>query len=148
MCIERCGTYTFNSFSLALWRSQNEGDLFGSCKIDADKSCNKLLKIVLQRTPSRGIVQRDFSIFEGMRKFYYRPSVKKSTKYPFDIRAHLSWVHLKTVRRLWFPTSDRLETWLIPSGTTRSRQWHESTIVWRNLPQYDRFWYFVLSFFF
>jgi len=25
-------------------------------------------------------------------------------------------------RRLWFPTSDRLETWLISSGTTRSRQ--------------------------
>ena len=25
-------------------------------------------------------------------------------------------------RRLWFPTSDRLETWLIPSWTTRSRQ--------------------------
>jgi len=25
-------------------------------------------------------------------------------------------------RRLWFPTSDRLETWLIPSRTNRSRQ--------------------------
>jgi len=46
--IERCGTYTFNSFSLALWRSRNEGDLFGSWKIDADKSCNQLLKIVLR----------------------------------------------------------------------------------------------------
>ena len=33
------------------------------------------------------------------------------------------------VRRLWFPTSDRLQTWLILSGTTRSRQFHESTIV-------------------
>jgi len=50
------------------------------------------------------------------------------------------------VRRLWFPTSDRLQTWLIPSGTTRSRQYHESTIVWRNVPPYHRFWYFVLSF--
>jgi len=52
------------------------------------------------------------------------------------------------VRRLWFPTSDRLQTWLIPSGTTvnQSRQFHESTIVWRNLPPHDRFWYFVLSF--
>jgi len=30
------------------WRSRNEGDLFGSWKIDADKSCNQLLKIVLR----------------------------------------------------------------------------------------------------
>jgi len=50
------------------------------------------------------------------------------------------------VRLLWFPTSDRLQTWLIPSGMTRSRIYHESTIVWRNLPPYHRFWYFVLSF--
>ena len=39
---------TFNSFLLALWRSRNEGDLFGSSKIEADKSCNQLLKIILQ----------------------------------------------------------------------------------------------------
>jgi len=50
------------------------------------------------------------------------------------------------VHRIWFLTSDRLQPWLIPSGTTRSRQQHKSTIVWRNLPLYDRFWYFVLSF--
>jgi len=50
------------------------------------------------------------------------------------------------VRCLWFPTSDRLQTWLIPSGTTRSRQYHETTIVWSNLTPYHRFWYFVLSF--
>jgi len=40
------------------------------------------------------------------------------------------------VGRLWFPTSNRLDTWLIPSRTTRSRQYHESTMVWRNLPLY------------
>jgi len=85
----------------------------------------------MQRTPSRGIVERDFSIFEGMKKFYYRHSVKKCTNHPFDSRAYL-----KTVRRLWFPTSDRLETWLILSGTIRSKQWHESTMVWRNLPSH------------
>ena len=28
-----------------------------------------------------------------------------------------------------YATSDRLETWLIPSGTTRSRQYHRSTMV-------------------
>jgi len=39
-------------------------------------------------------------------------------------------------RRLWFPTSDRLPTWLIPSVTTGSRKWHESTMVWDNLPLY------------
>ena len=32
-----------------------------------------------------------------------------------------------------------LETWLIPSGTNQSRQYHESTMVWRNLPPYHRF---------
>jgi len=35
--------------------------------------------------------------------------------------------------------SDRLETWLIPSGTNQSTQHHESTMVWRNLPPYHRF---------
>ena len=39
-------------------------------------------------------------------------------------------------RRLWFPTSDCLDTWLIPSGTTQSIQYHESTMVWGNLPLY------------
>jgi len=44
------------------------------------------------------------------------------------------------VRCLWFPSSDRLETWLIPSWTTKSRQEqsHGSTMVWRNLPPYHR----------
>jgi len=39
--------YTCNTFSLALWDSQNEGHLFGSSKINTAKSCNQLLKIVL-----------------------------------------------------------------------------------------------------
>jgi len=39
-------------------------------------------------------------------------------------------------RHSWFPTSDRLESWLIPSGTNWSRQYHESTMVWRNLALY------------
>jgi len=38
----------FNSFSLALWRSRNERDLFGNSQIDAGKSCNQVLKIVLR----------------------------------------------------------------------------------------------------
>jgi len=49
-------------------------------------------------------------------------------------------------RRLWFPTSDRLQTWLILSGTTQSRQCHGSTMVWTNLPPCRRFLYFVLLF--
>jgi hypothetical protein len=42
-------------------------------------------------------------------------------------------------RHLWFPTSDRLETCLILSGTTRSRQYHESSMVWHNLPRATAF---------
>jgi len=38
-----------------------------------------------------------------------------------------SWV--LSERRLWFLTSDLLQTWLILSGTTRSRQYNESTMV-------------------
>jgi len=30
------------------------------------------------------------------------------------------------LRCLWFPTSDRFETWLIPCKTTQSGQFHES----------------------
>ena len=51
------------------------------------------------------------------------------------------------VRRLWFPTSDHYEIWRILSGTTRSRQYHESTMVWRYVLSYLSFQYFVLSFF-
>jgi len=47
-------------------------------------------------------------------------------------------------RCLWFPTSDHLQTWLILSRTTRSRQYHEWTMVWPNLPPCHRFLYFVL----
>jgi len=49
-------------------------------------------------------------------------------------------------RRLWFPTSDHLQTWLILSGTAQSRQYHESTMVWPNLPPRHRFLYLVLLF--
>ena len=37
------------------------------------------------------------------------------------------------------PDFQRLETWLVPSWTTRSRRYHKSTIVWRNLPLYHLF---------
>jgi len=116
------------------WRC-DEVEMRGTC-LGAEKSMKTKVVILencttIQRTPSRGIVWRDFSIFEGMKTFYYRHSVKKCTKYPFDSRAHL-----KTVRSLWLPTSDRLETWLILSGTLRSKQYHESTMFWRNLPSY------------
>jgi len=45
-------------------------------------------------------------------------------------------------RCLWFPTSNHLQTWLILSGTTRSRQYHVSTMV----SPFHRFLYFVLLF--
>jgi len=38
------------------------------------------------------------------------------------------------VRSVCFPTSNRLNTWPSPSGTNWSRQYHESTVVWLNLP--------------
>jgi len=38
------------------------------------------------------------------------------------------------IRSSWYPTSNCLGTWLIPSGTTRSKQYNESTMVWHNLP--------------
>jgi len=127
-CVSRkCRKFTFNYFSLAKWESWNGGDLFGRAKIDTTKSCilSPANCTTIQRTPSQGIVSRDFLICEGMKKFYYRHSAKKYTKYSFDNRAHL-----KTERRLRFPTTDRLETWLLPSGPT----WSESTMVWRTLP--------------
>ena len=106
----------------------------------------------IQRISSQGIVSRDFPIFEGMKKFYYRFSAKKCIKYSFDSRAHL-----KTERCLCFPTSDCLETWLIPSAPAWSRQYHKSTMVWPNLKiiktisttkrnMCHRFLYFVLLF--
>ena len=38
----------------------------------------------IQRTPSQGIVSRDFPIFEGMEKFYCRHSDKQCMKYSFE----------------------------------------------------------------
>jgi len=121
-CLSRkCRTYTFNDFSLAKWESRNGGskNQYSTKLYSTLANCT-----TIQRTPSQGIVSRDFLIFEGMKKFYYRNSAKKCLKYSFDIRAHL-----KTERHLCFPTSDRLETWLLPSGPTWSRQYHESTMV-------------------
>jgi len=57
-----------------------------------------------------------------------------SVRFSYLLRLSISRVLRE--RRVWFPTSDRLETLLIPSGTTRSRQFHESTMVWGNLPLY------------
>jgi len=59
-----------------------------------------------------------------MKKFYYKSSAKTC---------------LKWARCLWFPTSDCLKTWLIPSGTTRSRQYYESTMVWSSCPRITTF---------
>ena len=59
----------------------------------------------IQRTPLQGIVSKDFPIVEGIKKLYCRHSAKNCIKYSFDNRTHL-----KTERRLCFPTSDRLET--------------------------------------
>jgi len=44
--LERSGTYTFNSFSLALWQSRNMKHLFRSSKIETDKNCNQLLMMI------------------------------------------------------------------------------------------------------
>jgi len=84
-----CWTYsTLNSFSLAMWRNWNEGDLFGNPKIDTIKSCIQLLNCtMIQRTPWQGIVQRGFPTFERMKKFHYGHSATKCTRYPFDNRA-------------------------------------------------------------
>jgi len=130
-CLSRkCRTHTFNNFSLAKWESRNGGDLFGGKNRYSQKLYSTLANCAtIQRTPVQGIVSRDFPIFEGMKKFYYRHSAKKCIKYSFDSKAHL-----KTERSLCFPTSNRLETWLLPSGPTWSRQYHESTMVWRKLP--------------
>ena len=104
-----------------VWESKNR---YSRKLYSSLKNCT-----TIQRTPSQGIACRDFLIFERMKKFYYRRSAKKCIKYLFDSRAHL-----KTERRLCFPTSDCLETWLLPSATTWSRQYDESTMVWRKLP--------------
>jgi len=42
----KCWTYTLNDFSLALWRSRNEEDLFRVSKIDTVQRCIHLLKNV------------------------------------------------------------------------------------------------------
>jgi len=110
-------TYTFNCFLLALWRSRSEEDLFGSWKIDADKSCDQLLKIVLRY---RG------HLHEESYKRIFRYS-KEPKSFTIDIvsksaqNTHLT-AEPMLKQRAWFPTSDRLETWLILSGTLRSKQ--------------------------
>ena len=49
-----------------------------------------------------------------------------------------SWV-LRT-RCLWFPRFSSPQTWILPSGTTRSRQYYDSMMVWHNLPLYHLFY--------
>jgi len=131
-CLSRkCRTYTFNNFLTGKVRKSKWGGLVWESKNRYSKKLYSTLAncATIQRTPLQGILSRDFPIFEGMKQFYYRHSAKKCIKYSFD-----SIAHLKTEHRLCFPTSDRLETWLLPSGPTWSRQYHESTMVWRKLP--------------
>ena len=71
------------------------------------------LPTTIQKTPSQAIDWSNFSIFEGKQKFYYGRSAKKKC-----IKLLESTAHLKTVRRLWFLTSDRLETWPILRNDT------------------------------
>ena len=52
----------------------------------------------------------------------WNDTTKKCISYPFENRTHF-----KTVRRLWFPTSNRLQTWLIPFGTIRNTTNHDLT---------------------
>jgi len=115
-------------FSKSGWRTAG-----GNC-LGAEKSSKKLYSTLEKisttpMTPSQGILSRDFPTFEGKKKFYYRHSPKQCIQYSLDSRAHF-----KIERRLCFPTSNRLETWFLPSGPTWSRQYHESTMVWHNLP--------------
>jgi len=110
------------------WQSEKV-EMGGTCLGEPKSYTKKLYSTLancatIQRTPSQGIVSRDFLIFEGMKKFYCRHRAKKCIKYSLDSRAHL-----KTERRLCFPTSDRLESWLLSSEPTWSRQYHESTMV-------------------
>ena len=95
-CLWReCKIYAFNNFLLALWDSRNEEDLKLKNRYSPKLYPNLKNCTMIQRITSQSIVQKDFPIFEGMEKFYYRHSAKKCTKYPFDSR-----VHLKTVRRV------------------------------------------------
>jgi len=84
------------------------------------------------RTPSQGIVKRDFSRFEETDFFDYTHSAPKCIKYSFQF-SH-SRVHSNPMHCLSFPTSDRLEVWLKSSGTSRSWQYHVSRTIWRILP--------------
>ena len=130
-CLSRkCRTCTFNNFALAKWKSKWGGPVCESKNWYSKKLYSSLENCAtIQRTPSQGIMSRDFPIFERIKKFYYRHNAKKCIKYSFDIRAHLN-----TERRLCFPTSNRLETWFLPPGPIWSRQYHESSMVWRKLP--------------
>ena len=90
----------------------------------------------------------------GRFHFYFIPVPKQIR--PYHSTTCISWAEVCSevpedsrvlkVRHLCLPTSDHLQTWLIPSRTTRSRQKHKSTIVWSNLPSNHRLPHFVFSF--
>ena len=82
-------------------------------------SINKYLKLRIMRGRTvEGLTVRD-SVTSPLTVGH----AKVPAEVPEDSRVFI------VVYILWFPTSDCLETWLVPSGTTRSRQYHESTMV-------------------
>jgi len=95
-------------------------------------SCIQLSQIVLHDTVRGHHHKVAYTeIFRHSKEWFFctvtRDIAKKcGTRYPLNSRPH----------HLWFPTSDRLKTWLIPPRTIRSKQCYESTMVWRNLPFY------------
>jgi len=61
----------------------------------------------------------------------YQTKLIQATLFAWDLLCRVR--RVLRVRRLWFPTPNCFETWLIPSRTTRSTQCYESAMVWRNL---------------
>jgi len=74
--------------------------------------------------------------------FLYLLHLNNVFKAPQDMRKFLQ--KCQKIARCWDSAFNgarphHLKTWLISSGTTRSRQYHKWTMVWRNLPLYHLF---------
>jgi len=90
----------------------------------------------------------------GSRLHYYTTNCFASTKMN-SMKCLVNWIPLRIrvrskitpptwrVRRLWLLTSDRLETWLIPSGTTWFRRQPEQ-VDWKNPPTPRGVSYFIM----
>jgi len=88
-----------------------------------------LYKLKMIQSPDRGLTRTselESSAYAALLHMIISVRARDTAKVPAEVPEDS---RVLRERCLAFPTSDHLEIWLVPSGTNRSRQYYDSTMV-------------------